>query len=127
MKISSHFKDLLNDPSLIKTSSLINGEWQSSDSTFEVVDPFDNKTLVTVADIAPDGDTSKVEQAIAAAKQAQVSWNQKTAYERYELMMKWHDLMMEHKEDLAIIMTLEQGKPIKESRAEIDYGASYVK
>ncbi|GAB3004934.1 NAD-dependent succinate-semialdehyde dehydrogenase [Psychrosphaera aestuarii] len=124
--ISAKMSELLKDPSLVKTGSLINGDWHSSDATFDVLNPYDQEVLVSVSEVAKD-DMSQVEKAIASAKRAQQEWQQKTAYERYDLMMAWFDLMIQHKEDLAIIMTLEQGKPLKESRGEIEYGASYVK
>ncbi len=70
---------------------------------------------------------SIVEAAISAAKTAQASWQLLTAYQRYDLMMAWHDLIMSNKQDLALLMTLEQGKPLAESMGEIAYGASYIK
>lgn len=122
-----NIRELLQDPTLVRTGSYINGHWHQSDVTFDVMNPYDQSLLVSVSEVSKDNDMSLVNSAIVAAKAAQVEWRNKTAYERYDLMMAWFDLMVKHKEDLAIIMTLEQGKPLKESRGEIDYGASYVK
>lgn len=125
--ISKAVKQLLNDPTLLAEGSFINGLWHQSESTFCVQNPFDKSDLIEVSEVSDNGEMALVEYAVQAAHKAQLSWASKTSYERYELMMAWHDLMIEHKEDLATIMTLEQGKPLKESRGEIDYGASYVK
>lgn len=116
----------LNDPTLLKKGSLINGEWHQGAETFEVTNPFDGKEICQVSEAVVDGNEDLLEKAISAAKQAQVTWAQKTAQERSDLMHKWFDLMMANQDDLARIMTLEQGKPLKESKGEIAYGASYV-
>ncbi|MUH71638.1 NAD-dependent succinate-semialdehyde dehydrogenase [Psychrosphaera haliotis] len=126
-KTISNTKALLKDPTLVKTGSYINGEWHQSDVTFDVINPYDQSLLVSVSEVSKDNDMSLVNSAIGAAKKAQAEWQSKTAYERYDLMMAWFDLMQKHKDDLAIIMTLEQGKPLKESLGEVEYGASYVR
>ena len=73
-----------------------------------------------------DGDAALAEQAIEAAQAAFVSWREKTAAERCRLLRRWFTLIMENQEDLAVIMTLEQGKPLAEAKGEIAYGASFV-
>ena len=113
---------LLNDPSLLKTSAFINGQWVQSTSTFEVTDP---ATGLKLADVANLG-AAEAEQAIAAANAAWPTWKNKTAKERSILLRKWFDLLITHTEDLARLMTAENGKPLAESRGEVAYGASFV-
>lgn len=112
----------LDDPSLMKTQSFINNEWLSSKQTFSVFNPADNSV---VAEVNNDS-SAEVEQAVRAAKQAQKAWAKKTAIERSDLLMAWYQQVIEHKDDLAKIMTLEQGKTIKEATGEIIYGAKFI-
>lgn len=125
--VSKAVSQVIDDIGLIAEGSYINGQWHVSDRVFEVNNPFDNTVVAKVTDVSSKDDLTLVNYAIEAAHQAQKSWANKTSYERFDYMMRWHDLMLEHKEDLATIMTLEQGKPLQESRGEIDYGASYIK
>lgn len=112
----------LDDPSLMKTQSFINNKWLTSKQTFSVFNPADNSVVAEV-----NNDTSAdVEQAILAAKHAQKTWAKKTAVERSDLLMAWYQQVMNHKSDLAKIMTLEQGKTIKEATGEIIYGAKFI-
>lgn len=115
----------LRDNSLVQTRAYIEGQWCDADSgeTFEVLNPAAGEVLAKVAKCATD----ETRRAIAAAEAAQKSWKKTTAKERADLLMKWHDLMLEHADDLAKILTLEQGKPLSEARGEILYGASYVR
>ena len=113
---------LLNDPSLLKTDAFINGQWVKARGTFEVTDP---ATGLKLADVANLG-AAEAEQAIAAANAAWPAWRSKTAKERSIIMRKWFDLLIAHTEDLARLMTAENGKPIAESRGEVAYGASFV-
>ena len=113
---------LLKDPSLLKTEALINGQWVKGGSTFEVNDP---ATGLKLADVANLG-AAETEAAIAAANAAWPAWKNKTAKERSILMRKWFDLLIAHTEDLARLMTAENGKPMAESRGEVAYGASFV-
>lgn len=124
---NSILSSLLSDPTLVASGSYIDGQWQTSESRFKVTNPLNGDVLIEVSESTNGEDISLIESAIAAAKKAQPDWAKKSSYERYDLMMKWHDLMLEHKDDLATLMTLEQGKPLKESKGEIEYGASYVK
>ena len=112
----------LNDPSLLKTDGLIGGEWLGSASRFDVTDPATGLTLAAVANHGADTATL----AIAAANQAWPAWRAKTAKERHAVMMKWFALMHQHSEDLARILTAEQGKPLAEARGEVGYGASFI-
>lgn len=109
---------------LFNNRLLINGEWQvSSDgASFPVVNPATGEVIGQVADATP----ADAAAAIEVAAHAQPLWAAKTAMERSKLLRAWFDLVVEHKEFLAQLMTLEQGKPLVESRGEITYGASYI-
>jgi len=113
---------MLNDPTLLKTDALIGGEWVRGKSRFDVIDPATNLKLVDVADLGVD-DT---QAAIDAASRALAGWRGKTAKERGAILMAWFRLMHEHADDLARIMTAEQGKPLAEARGEVLYGASFI-
>ncbi len=113
---------LLKDTSLLKTDGFINGQWVRGSATFEVSDP---ATGLKLADVANLGAT-EAEAAIAAANAAWPAWRSKTAKERSIIMRKWFDLLIAHTEDLARLMTAENGKPLAESRGEVVYGASFV-
>ena len=114
----------LSQPSLFQQKAFINGEWQSADSgkTFDVVNPYDGSLLAKVADLGAE-ETNK---AIDAAQTAFLSWKKTTAGHRAKVLRKWYDLQIEHADDLARILTLEQGKPLAEAKGEILYGASFV-
>ena len=112
----------LKDPSLLKTDALIDGAWVSGNSRFAVHDPATGQHLADVANLGP----ADAERAIAAANAAWPAWRSKTAKERSQVLRRWFDLLMEHQEDLARIMTAEQGKPLAEARGEVAYGASFV-
>ena len=113
---------LLKDPSLLKTDALINGKWIPGASRFDVLDPATGHKLADVANLGP----AETEAAIAAANAAWPAWKAKTAKERSTIMRKWFDLLMANQDDLARIMTAEQGKPFPEAKGEIAYGASFV-
>lgn len=114
----------LSYPALWQTRALINGNWcdARNHNTFAVKNPATGCVVAQVADLSAD----ETRDAITAAAQAQVIWAQKTAKERSQLLRRWFDLVMQHQEDLAQILTLEQGKPLAEARNEIAYGASYI-
>jgi len=112
----------LNDPSLLKTDGLINGTWVAGSARFAVHDPATGQELAQVANLGP----ADAEAAIAAANQAWPAWRAKTAKERAAILMKWFQLLHQHADDLARIMTAEQGKPLAEARGEVVYGASFV-
>ena len=113
---------LLNDPTLLKTDSLINGQWVAGTSRFDVNDPATGKKLADVANLGP----TEAEAAIAAANTAWGPWKAKTGKERSAILRKWFDLLMANQEDLGRIMTAEQGKPFAEAKGEVAYGASFV-
>ena len=112
----------LADPSLLKTDALINGQWVPGSSRFAVHDPATGAHLADVANLG----AQEAEQAIAAANAAWPAWRAKTAKERSTLLRKWYDLLMQHQDDLARIMTAEQGKPLAEAKGEVSYGASFL-
>ena len=114
----------ISDQGLLKTQAYVDGKWIDADSgeTQPVVDP---ATARTVAEIAKCG-TDETRRAIEAAGSALVSWRRTTAKERAVILRKWFSLMMEAQEDLAQILTAEQGKPLAEARGEIAYGANYL-
>ena len=113
---------LLNDPTLLKTDGLINGQWVAGSSRFDVNDPATGLKLADVANLGP----ADAEAAIAAANAAWGPWKTKTAKERSIILRKWYDLLMAHQDDLGRIMTAEQGKPLPEAKGEVAYGASFV-
>ncbi|MCV2349121.1 NAD-dependent succinate-semialdehyde dehydrogenase [Paucibacter sp. Y2R2-4] len=112
----------LEDASLLRTQALINGEWVSGNERFAVNDPATGAMLAEVANLG----ASEAEAAIAAANRALGPWRSKTAKERAGILMRWHQLLMKHADDLARIMTAEQGKPLAEARGEVVYGASFI-
>ena len=114
----------ISDQRLLKTQAYVDGQWIDADSgeTLPVLNP---ATGETIAEIAKCG-TAETHRAIVAAEIAFVTWRQKTAKERAAVLRKWFTLMMEAQEDLAQIMTAEQGKPLAEARGEIAYGANYI-
>ena len=113
---------LLNDPSLLKTDALINGQWLPGKARFDVNDPATGLKLADVANLGPQD----AETAIAAANAAWPAWRNKTGKERHAILMKWYQLLMANQEDLGRIMTAEQGKPFAEAKGEVAYGASFV-
>ncbi|RGE46372.1 NAD-dependent succinate-semialdehyde dehydrogenase [Comamonas testosteroni] len=114
----------LRDPDLLKNLCLIDGQWLAANSaeTLDVNNPATGELLVTVPKMGAD----ETQSAIDAAERAFVQWKAKTAEQRAAVLYKWFELLMAHQEDLAQIMTAEQGKPLAESRGEIAYAASYV-
>ena len=114
----------LKDNNLFRQQCYINGSWQDADSgeSIDVTNPASGEKLGTV----PKMGAAETRRAIEAAEEAFVSWRRTTAHEKSQVLRRWFDLMMAHKEDLSIIMTAEQGKPINESRGEINYAASYI-
>jgi len=112
----------LNDPTLLKSDALINGQWIRGGSRFDVFDPSTGDKLLDVANLGP----AEAEAAIAAANAAWPAWRSKTAKERSIILRKWFDLLMKHQDDLGRILTAEQGKPYPEAKGEVAYGASFV-
>ena len=112
----------LKDPRLLKSQCFINGEWVKGSGKLDITNPATGELIATVATVAG----AETEHAIAAAHQAMLAWQKTTAKERAIVLRKWYDLIMENQEDLAVILTAEQGKSLAESRGEIAYSASYA-
>ena len=114
----------LSDPSLLESRAYIDGAWVASDSgeTYAVENPANGEVIAEVARCG----TAETRRAVEAAARAMPAWAAKSAKERAALLRKWYFLLMENQEDLARIMTFEQGKPLAESRGEIAYGAAYI-
>jgi succinate-semialdehyde dehydrogenase/glutarate-semialdehyde dehydrogenase len=114
----------LSDPSLLKTQAYINGEWVDADNgeTFKVLNPATHEVVAEVANVGAD----ETRRAIEAAAVAQKDWAAKTAMARSAVLRKWYELIMANVEDLAILMTVEQGKILAEARGEVAYAASFI-
>jgi succinate-semialdehyde dehydrogenase/glutarate-semialdehyde dehydrogenase len=114
----------LKDPTLLKTRAYIAGEWQGADhgATFEVTNPATGASIATV----PLMGTAETRRAIEAANAAWPAWRALTAKQRATILRKWHDLMLDNADDLALILTTEQGKPLAEAKGEIQYAASFL-
>jgi succinate-semialdehyde dehydrogenase/glutarate-semialdehyde dehydrogenase len=112
----------LNDPSLLRTQCLVGGQWVDGAERIEVRNPADGALVASV----PKLGAAETRAAIAAADKAWGPWRTKTAKERAAILRKWFELLMANQEDLARIMTAEQGKPLAEARGEIAYAASFV-
>ncbi|MBS9402729.1 NAD-dependent succinate-semialdehyde dehydrogenase [Halomonas sp. TRM85114] len=114
----------LNDSALFRQHCYIDGRWTDAETqaVIDVTNPATNEQLGTVPKLSKD----EVSAAIDAADRAFPLWKVKTAKQRASILRRWFDLCMEHQEDLAHILTLEQGKPLQEARGEIAYGASFI-
>ncbi|MGR3400112.1 MAG: NAD-dependent succinate-semialdehyde dehydrogenase [Paracoccus sp. (in: a-proteobacteria)] len=123
-KHSTDLRTLLRDPSLLETRAFVAGAWVDADdgATFEVRNPARGDVITQVADVG----RPEVARAIDAAHEAMKDWAARPAKERAQVMRKWYDLMMQNQDDLATIMTAEQGKPLPEAKGEIAYGASFI-
>lgn len=113
----------LIDSTLLKSSSYINGSWLTKTESSENVTNPATGTVITSLNLATDEDA---QNAIVAADKAFKEWKNTSIKTRFKVLKKWFDLIIDNKQDLATIMTLEQGKPLAESLGEVDYGASYV-
>ena len=114
----------LRDTTLFRKQCYIDGQWidAADQATLEVTNPATGQLLGTVPKLGAD----ETRRAVEAAARAFPAWRNKTAQERSALLRRWFELMMEHQEDLAVLMTAEQGKPLAESRGEIAYAASFI-
>jgi len=114
----------LKDMALLRQQAFIGGEWTAARSgrTLEVIDPASGQHIGNV----PACDELDTRAAIEAAQRALPAWSALTAHARAALLRKWHDLMLQHADDLGLVMTLEQGKPLAEAKGEVLYGASFV-
>ncbi|WP_211830268.1 NAD-dependent succinate-semialdehyde dehydrogenase [Kistimonas asteriae] len=112
----------LNDQNLLRSQAYVDGGWVSSQATLPVTNPADGELLANV----PDLGAAETDLAIQAAERAQKLWKQQTAKARSAILRRWYELIIEHQEDLALLMTSEQGKPLAEACGEVLYGASFV-
>lgn len=114
----------LSDPTLLRQQACIAGQWCAADSaqTLAVHNPANGELLGSV----PNMGAAETQRAIQAANSALIAWRSKTAAERGKILRRWFELMLENQDDLALIMTLEQGKPLAEARGEIAYAASFI-
>jgi succinate-semialdehyde dehydrogenase/glutarate-semialdehyde dehydrogenase len=127
MSVATAIKELalpISDDSLFRQRCYVDGGWIDAESgeTIDVTNPADGSVLGTV----PKLGRAETRRAIEAAARAYPEWRAKSAKERGQILRKWHELMMANQEDLALIMTAEQGKPLTESRGEIGYAASFL-
>ena len=114
----------LQDPALLRSQAYVAGEWAAAQNgaTRDVLNPASGQKLGTV----PNMGTAETRRAIEAAAAALPAWAKKTAQERAVILRRWYELMLANQEDLARIMTAEQGKPLAEARGEIAYAASFI-
>ena len=114
----------LKNSKLLKFNAYVNGKWidAKSGQTYDVLNPFNQEVIAQVADLG----RAETNEAIDKAELAQTKWKKKTAGERAIILRNWFDLMMANKEDLGMILTTEQGKPLKEAIGEVVYGASFI-
>jgi len=121
---ATDLRSILKDPELLATKAYVAGEWvdAADGATFEVTNPARGDVIATVASLG----RAEAAEAIAKAAEAQKAWAKRTAKERANILRRWFELMMEAQEDLATILTAEQGKPLAEAKGEIAYGASFI-
>jgi succinate-semialdehyde dehydrogenase/glutarate-semialdehyde dehydrogenase len=112
----------LKDPALLRQECYINGAWVRANETFEVIDPADGRVVGRVPSLGQEA----TRQTIDAASSAWPGWKALTAKERSVILKRWYALIVENQDDLAMIMTREQGKPLVEAAGEVLYGASYI-
>ena len=122
--VASNGAPKLGDPSLFRQQCYVDGQWIDADSgaSIEVTNPADGSLLGTV----PKLGAAETRRAIEAAERAWPAWRNKLAKERANILRRWYELMMEHQDDLGLLLTLEQGKPLAEAKGEIAYGASFI-
>ena len=114
----------LKDPTLLRHQAYVNGAWMDADGgqTINVSNPATGEHIGTV----PLMGAAETRRAIEAANAAWPAWRKKTAKERAAVLRRWHDLILENADDLALIMTTEQGKPLPEAKGEVQFGASFI-
>ena len=114
----------LSHPALLQNKAYINGQWSDAQNrqTYPIHNPYDGSLITHV----PDMGAAETRQAIEAAAEAFKDWRSRTAGERSSILRKWYELQMANLEDLAVLLTTEQGKPLSEARGEIRYGAGFI-
>ena len=110
------------DAPLLRDRGFADGSWLTASTTFEVRNPATGSVIARVADLGP----AETEMAVAAAARAQPAWGDRTARDRAAILRRWFDLIIAAQDDLAVIMTAEQGKPLAEARGEVIYGAAFI-
>ncbi len=120
--MTTSLRNLLSDPTLLREACYIGGKWIEGKETIKVTNPATREQIAAVPSLGAE----ETQAAIDAAAGAQKSWAAKTAKERARILRWWYELIMEHADDLAILMTAEQGKPVPEARGEVVYGAAFV-
>lgn len=111
----------LKNKNLLKSEAYVNGKWMKGSKTFAVSNPATGEKIADVADLSVEETSKAIDQANAAFN----TWRKTTAKERAKILRKWHDLIMDNQDDLALILTTEQGKPLAESKGEIAYAAAF--
>ncbi len=111
---------------MFKEEAFVNGEWIRSSETFAVTNPATDELIASVRNLAIADATAAINAAINAAEAALPTWRNKLGKYRAQIMRKWFDLIIQNTQDLATLMTLEQGKPFPEAAGEVVYGASFV-
>ncbi|SFR45236.1 succinate-semialdehyde dehydrogenase / glutarate-semialdehyde dehydrogenase [Yoonia tamlensis] len=121
---STNLKSILKRPDLLCEAAFVAGDWVAAQgrASFAVTNPARGDVIANV----PDLNRAEVANAIKSAEAAQKPWAARPAKERAQILRKWFDLLMANQEDLAVIMTAEQGKPLAEARGEVAYGASFI-
>lgn len=112
----------LTYPALLQKGILINNQWLAGNNTFPVYNPASGTVITEVTDAG----TAEAEKAIEAATAAFGNWSQRPAKERSDILKKWYQLIIQHADDLALLLTTEQGKPLTEAKGEVQYGASFI-
>ena len=113
---------ILSNPKLLKTSNYVDGKWINSDKKYKVYNPANGDVIAECDDAGKD----ETRQAIDAANMALKDWSALPAKVRSGILRKWNDLILKNADDLAMILTMEQGKPLAEAKGEIRYGASFI-
>ena len=116
---------MLNDPTLWRTGAYIDGQWlgETAHGTYDLRNPATGEVLASL----PRCQQAEVDRAIEAADRAFRDWRRASAQHRADVLRRWFDLVLANKEDLARLITLEEGKPIREARGEVDYAASFLR
>ncbi len=122
MQHTAHCLPDLQDRKLVRSQAYVNGEWVIAASNFDVINPADGLVITSV----PNMDAAHAQQAITAAAAAFPAWAARTGKDRAGILRKWFDLIIAHADDLALLMTAEQGKPVAEAKGEVIYGASFI-
>ena len=118
---NSTIQSTLQNPALFQVDAWVNGNWVAASSRFAVDNPASGEVIAQVSNLG----ATEANAAIAAAEAALPAWRNKTAKERSAILRRWFDLIVANSDDLARILTLEQGKPLAEAKGEVAYGASF--